>query len=722
MTSSTDTLFKYVPATCSSWQQHPAYMEACRTVPRAGDPTSYSPAHPPGATLTDATTFKVGLALMDPNNLPEILYQIFPCGAWKRFRESPRPDQKQDSQGNPMFERYPRPGQAARPILDFEILGGINKISTKVPWQFVELLFRLDPRLQWNDIDMLMEQSGRRRLQAKKAKFINSLNTICVRGRQTWSMIAWRDRCNPKKSSGTRDSVLSAFSPTQLSLNSSRGSTPGRDFNGNIVPLPMTRGGRRIKSWPDPNYVSGYVASTRPTSRPRRASMRLRSSKYEKVPDSSEEESDDNSDGAHAEAASARESLRSEDSQQGNEDDGHFDDESLSFATPVYESARRLRQKGKQREGSDTNKNPGNDYHPQGRLSKKRILRDDGGDPRMTSMGYINEEIDSGYGMYRNTLKNQALWHSPWESNGLHDIGSPNGHFRSSLDEADSHPNPHSASAPGWTTPISITNAGSYEFGVEARQGDPSGSVDRSYVEFSTLNANDGGNNEFGWSTTFDSTQEICHGSPSARRQQTSPTEFLEQAGDMDLDNTEVQMQSAVQGHYEDGGLWASWSHELKFPKLPSTFSTAPANQHSQLIPHGLPHSHIPDISNQCQSVPESPPISSTSHLWQSHQATPHAVCGNYVSDPDSTVPTGFSENATGPSLPQEAYSYAPSIEFEVVTYGPSPPRPFHGEPSCRRLGNPAPRENSTMQMTDAFTTDDSEFGNLYLPELDDTL
>lgn len=49
----------FVNATFTPWDSNPDYREALRTIPRAGDPTAYSE-HPPGASATDVTTFKVG--------------------------------------------------------------------------------------------------------------------------------------------------------------------------------------------------------------------------------------------------------------------------------------------------------------------------------------------------------------------------------------------------------------------------------------------------------------------------------------------------------------------------------------------------------------------------------------------------------------------------------------------------------------------------------------
>ena len=237
MASGSTRIFHYVPATYSSWEQNPEYIEACRTTPRAGDPTTYNPTHPAGATPTDVTSFKVGLARWNESNLPDIMYQLWPCEAWRAFKQSPKPGGRQDAQGNYIFEQHPRNGEAPRLILDFPILRGIDQISTEVPWWFLEILFRLDPRLEWQHIDMLMDNVGKRANQPNKAKFINARNNVCSRGRQDFFMVSWREKSKGQKGNQARDSVLERLGPTRLSHNTTRGVTPGPDGNGNVIPI-----------------------------------------------------------------------------------------------------------------------------------------------------------------------------------------------------------------------------------------------------------------------------------------------------------------------------------------------------------------------------------------------------------------------------------------------------------------------------------------------------
>lgn len=100
---------------------------------------------------------------------------------------------------------------------------------------------RLDPRINWDDIDMRMEHAGARaaydhtidvasnevtkQVTKAKSKFINALQTRCSRGRVAFKMISWRERLRPANKS--RDDVLGQLSAHQIANNTTRGSTPG---------------------------------------------------------------------------------------------------------------------------------------------------------------------------------------------------------------------------------------------------------------------------------------------------------------------------------------------------------------------------------------------------------------------------------------------------------------------------------------------------------------
>lgn len=47
------------------------------------------------------------------------MYMLHPTPEWKAARKNAKPAQKLDQNGQPMFERYPEVGTAARAILDY---------------------------------------------------------------------------------------------------------------------------------------------------------------------------------------------------------------------------------------------------------------------------------------------------------------------------------------------------------------------------------------------------------------------------------------------------------------------------------------------------------------------------------------------------------------------------------------------------------------------------
>ena len=104
-----------VPATVTRWEDHPEYKQACRW---------------PGEDASDVTSFKVGWATWSEANLPTILYQLHPCKAWEDFKHSPKPGPMKDAAGNPILEPYPRAGEEPKELLDYEILRGLDEIST----------------------------------------------------------------------------------------------------------------------------------------------------------------------------------------------------------------------------------------------------------------------------------------------------------------------------------------------------------------------------------------------------------------------------------------------------------------------------------------------------------------------------------------------------------------------------------------------------------------
>ena len=66
-------------------------------------------------------------------NWPEVMYYLHPPQEWIAFRGAPLPAQRRDAQNNLMFERFPRQGLPARPLLDFPILP--DRVSLDLPTQ-----------------------------------------------------------------------------------------------------------------------------------------------------------------------------------------------------------------------------------------------------------------------------------------------------------------------------------------------------------------------------------------------------------------------------------------------------------------------------------------------------------------------------------------------------------------------------------------------------------
>ena len=52
----------------------------------------------------------------------KVMYVLEPTQAWKDFKALPKPAQKLDHNGQPMWEKWPQVGERPRPILDFPVL------------------------------------------------------------------------------------------------------------------------------------------------------------------------------------------------------------------------------------------------------------------------------------------------------------------------------------------------------------------------------------------------------------------------------------------------------------------------------------------------------------------------------------------------------------------------------------------------------------------------
>jgi hypothetical protein len=59
------------------------------------------------------------------------MYMLFPTPAWEAFKQVGLPQQKFDANQQAMFERWPRVGEQARPLLNFPILP--DSVSSESP-------------------------------------------------------------------------------------------------------------------------------------------------------------------------------------------------------------------------------------------------------------------------------------------------------------------------------------------------------------------------------------------------------------------------------------------------------------------------------------------------------------------------------------------------------------------------------------------------------------
>lgn len=111
------------------WAQTPDYLEISRTEFRPGDLTAYHPPRFIGYSPTDVTTFKFGHSRLTVDNLLDVMYMIEPPEQWQLHKALAKPPQKIDPvTKEAMFEHAPRPDTTARPLLDWPVLRGIDKV------------------------------------------------------------------------------------------------------------------------------------------------------------------------------------------------------------------------------------------------------------------------------------------------------------------------------------------------------------------------------------------------------------------------------------------------------------------------------------------------------------------------------------------------------------------------------------------------------------------
>lgn len=193
---------------------------------------------------------------------------LFPTTEWKAFKQLGLPLQKLDANQQAMFERWPRVGEQAKPLLDFPILPdtvsvkfhlGLQLIrSTQISsreelWRF-DVWRKMDPRMSWDDLTMRIEVHGRTR--RGDVKLQNSIQTMLGRfWHKHYHMISWFGKGkfnhnavnNPARVQLLND-LANANPPIPLSLNTTKGLTPGsrnpaHGPNGFMVAWPNARGG-----------------------------------------------------------------------------------------------------------------------------------------------------------------------------------------------------------------------------------------------------------------------------------------------------------------------------------------------------------------------------------------------------------------------------------------------------------------------------------------------
>ncbi|KAL9126240.1 MAG: hypothetical protein Q9217_004686, partial [Psora testacea] len=138
--------------------------------------------------------------------------------------------QKVDANDEPMYERWPlhvdgKP-QHPRPLL--RIPGLPDTIGSQETWLFIELLRRLDPRLEWQDIIMRIEPAQLPRTAISERKLKNRLQNNNSRLHYPLhNMVSWHVRGGSKRALQDRKNVLNLLSQDQKRRNTTRGATPG---------------------------------------------------------------------------------------------------------------------------------------------------------------------------------------------------------------------------------------------------------------------------------------------------------------------------------------------------------------------------------------------------------------------------------------------------------------------------------------------------------------
>ena len=104
------------------WNQTHDFIRLTRRNIPPGGQTAYTVPHRAGTTASDFTTFVYGQADVHIDNWPDIMYMLYPTDEWTTFKQQRKPPPKIDSNGQPVFEQWPRQGKPPRPLLQYDVL------------------------------------------------------------------------------------------------------------------------------------------------------------------------------------------------------------------------------------------------------------------------------------------------------------------------------------------------------------------------------------------------------------------------------------------------------------------------------------------------------------------------------------------------------------------------------------------------------------------------
>ncbi|KAL8941010.1 MAG: hypothetical protein Q9216_002490 [Gyalolechia sp. 2 TL-2023] len=207
-----------------AWDETADYIQTSDWTQSPGGPTSY--------------------AYWAPNNLPDILYTLFPPAEWKDFRLAKLPDAKFDKDGHVVFEQWPAVPNKPQKLLNFPHLP--DQIGSQEWWFILEAWKRLDPRIRWRDITMRIHGPSRPLTH-------NNIQMNMSRNRSKWGMVSWCTTRLHENYNKARHEALNALSVEQVTRNTTRGITPGLKDPalgeaGGRVPVPdhIGRTGRRV--------------------------------------------------------------------------------------------------------------------------------------------------------------------------------------------------------------------------------------------------------------------------------------------------------------------------------------------------------------------------------------------------------------------------------------------------------------------------------------------